>query len=295
MAIPEKQLDTWANQGAMAGSRDTYKSVKTALESTKALYNGQDYTVFLQGSYGNDTNIFAESDVDVVIQLNSALFLDLEALTQADKDALNATMSDAKYGNTQFKKDVVTRLTTEYGDAAKAGDKAITIAAEGNRRKSDVIAAATHRRYFKNSSGNLDYYEGITFFTAGGQQINNFPRHHSDNLTTKHQNTKNWLKPMARILKNMRGKLVDDGMIEAGLAPSYYLEGLLYNVPDDKFGSSYADTFANAINWIRAADRSKFVCANERYYLLRDGSPVTWQAEKCDKFLTAAVKLWNDW
>ena len=29
----------------------------------------------------------------------------------------------------------------------------------------------------------------------------------------------------------MRSKLVDDGIIEKGTGPSYYIEGLLYNVP----------------------------------------------------------------
>ena len=32
---------------------------------------------------------------------------------------------------------------------------------------------------------------------------------------------------MVRILKNMRSRLVEDGSIEKGSAPSYFLEGLL--------------------------------------------------------------------
>ena len=64
---------------------------------------------------------------------------------------------------------------------------------------------------------------------------------------------------------------------------------------NDKFGNSYEDTFVNAINWILDADRSKFVCANEQYYLLFEDSPITWRAEKCEKFLDAAVDLWKQW
>ena len=40
-----------------------------------------------------------------------------------------------------------------------------------------------------------------------------------------------------------------------------FLEGLLYNVPNDKFGTSYEDTFVNAYNWIINADSTEFVCA----------------------------------
>jgi hypothetical protein len=100
---------------------------------------------------------------------------------------------------------------------------------------------------------------------------------------------------MARILKNLRGKLVDEKLIASGLAPSYYLEGLLYNVPNDKFTTSYVDCFVNSINWIQEADKSKFLCANEQYYLLRENSSVSWRASKCDEFLAATVELWKQW
>ena len=66
-------------------------------------------------------------------------------------------------------------------------------------------------------------------------------------------------------------------------------------MPNDQFKDSYADCFVNAINWIQRADKSKFVCANEQYCLLQEGSPVTWRSANCEKFLQAAIKLWKDW
>ncbi len=137
--------------------------------------------------------------------------------------------------------------------------------------------------------------EGICFFSKSGEKIANYPKYHSDNLTTKHKNSQKWFKPMARVLKNLRGKLIDEKMIAGGVAPSYYLEGLLCNVPDEKFNTSYADCFANCLGWIQEADRSKFLCANEQYYLLWENSPVTWRSSKCDEFISAAVELWNQW
>ena len=60
-----------AQIGAQVTSKETYATVKLALESTYAGYADKKYNVFLQGSYGNDTNIYKESDVDVVIRLDS--------------------------------------------------------------------------------------------------------------------------------------------------------------------------------------------------------------------------------
>jgi hypothetical protein len=55
-----------------------------------------------------------------------------------------------------------------------------------------------------------------------------------------------------------------------GIAPSYFLEGLLYNVPSDKFGSSYEDTFVAAYSWmISSRPDSVCVCANQHYYFAR--------------------------
>jgi hypothetical protein len=93
----------------------------------------------------------------------------------------------------------------------------------------------------------------------------------------------------------MRGKLVEDRLIQQGSAPSYFIEGLLYNVPDDKFGGDYANTFAAAINWILEADRSKFVCANKLHPLLGDSVATSWPLPNCDLFLRALVNLWSDW
>lgn len=296
MGIPELQLETWSHQGSIKQSSETYNTIKSALDVSDSTYAEKDCKIFLQGSYGNDTNIYAESDVDIVIKLNDCFLHDLNELSDPQKDAFQAAYSNATYTHANFKDDVLTVLTDRYGNDVSSGDKAIMIAANGGRRKADVIAAVQYRRYYRFSSiSDQSYDEGICFYSKAGEKIANYPKFHSENLTTKHKNTDNWYKPMARVLKNLRGKLVEEKLIAGGVAPSYYLEGLLYNVPDDKFTTSFTDCFVNSINWIREADRSKFVCANEQYYLLREDSPVTWRASKCDEFLAAAVELWKQW
>ena len=62
-----------------------------------------------------------------------------------------------------------------------------------------------------------------------------------------------------RILKNVRRAMVNDGLINKTIAPSYFLEGLLYNVPNDKFSSSFEDTIVSSIDWVIHTDRSQFV------------------------------------
>ncbi len=296
MSIPESQLETWSHQGSITQSSLTYNTLKDGLEAAGTPYAGMGYDVFLQGSYGNDTNIYAESDVDIVIRLKDCFRHDLKKLPDDQQEAFRAAHSDATYTHVHFKRDVLSVLKAAYGNDVHSGDKATNIAANGTRRKADVIAAIQYRRYHKFLSiSDQAYDEGICLFNGAGECIANYPKQHSDNCTKKHQNTQKRFKPMVRVLKNLRGSLIAKNMIADGVAPSYYLEGLLYNVPDSLFTTSYEDCFVNCIKWIQEADRSKFVCANEQYYLLWEDSPVTWRVSKCDAFLAAAVDLWNQW
>jgi hypothetical protein len=297
MTIPESQFETWSHQGSVKQSSDTYNTIKNVLEASNTPYVSKNYSVFLQGSYGNDTNIYAESDVDIVIKLDDCMQSDLTALPQDEKDAYHDTFPNATYTHVDFKRDVIKVLTDKYGNDVKADNKVIKIAASENRRKADVIVAIQFRRYDKfKSVDDQSYDEGICFFNAAGERIANYPKQHTENLTKKHQDTNQWLKPMVRVFKNLRGELVDGGHIGVDIAPSYFLEGLLYNVPSEKFTDSLQGCFINAITWIQEeADKSKLVCANEQYYLLWENSHTSWPKMNCEKFLGAAINLWNDW
>jgi hypothetical protein len=297
MSIPENQLETWAKQGSVTQSQQTYATVRNCLEADDAPYNDKSYSIFLQGSYGNDTNIYADSDVDVVISTSSIYYWDDSELTPEQKVAFHAaTGSGGGYSYNQFRADVITQLTKKFGSSVKPGKKAIFVPGSGSRRDADVLAAVQHRWYTRyNSIYDNRYYDGICFWTSDGTKIVNYPKQHSANCTDKHQNTNSWFKPCVRILKNMRNAMIANGYLKEGVAPSYFIEGMLYNVPNSVFKGSYNQTIAEALNWIKNTDRSKLVCANERYMLLHPTSPVTWRADDLQTYLSAAVKFWNDW
>lgn len=299
MSIPESQLETWAKQGAGVGSASTYASAKSALEGDKAQYTSRDFKVFLQGSYGNDTNIYAESDVDVVIRYDGAFYRDLDHLSDEDKALYLKAFesSEVAYKYSDFKKHAYEALVLVFGTDVKAGNRAIKIKAKGNRRNADVVVAFEHRRYWRfKSHTDCDFYSGITFFNSASEQINNFPKFHSDNATSKHGATSANYKPMVRIFKNMRSRMVEKATLADDDAPSYFIEGLLYNVPNDKFSGSYSEMVYNVLKWLSdTTDRSKWLCVNERYYLAHEGSLVCWSPIKRDAFINAVVQFWNDW
>ena len=297
MAISEIQLETWSHVGAVQTSRDTYVTIKRALESSNARYANRNFEIFLQGSYGNDTNIYAESDVDIVICCSDTFFYDLQHLSAEQAAAFRLQTGSASYNYNDFKASVKDALTAAFGSSVTTGTKAIKIAANGSRRSADVIPSFEHRRYY--SYGTYDqqsFYRGVTFFSSAAQQIDNFPKFHSDNLTTKHQATSNRFKPAIRIFKNIRSQLVDRKVLEKGDAPSYFVEGLLFNVPNTAFKGSQNDMVLAILQWLHEnPDRTNFVCANERHYLLRDGHPICWPKVNGEKFIREAIRFWNEW
>src|SRR6266567_7730262 len=198
MPIPESQLETWSHQGSITQSSDTYATIKRALEAADTKYAGKDFQVFLQGSYGNDTNIYAESDVDVVIRLDSVYYHDTLALTPDELAAFNANSIAGTYQYADYKGHVIAGLQRSFGvGAVKAGKKAIKIDAAGNRRSADVEAAVQFRCYRRYSIYNTeDFEQGICFFTPSGSMIANYPKQHSENCTAKHQATRSLFKQM---------------------------------------------------------------------------------------------------
>jgi len=282
MGIPESQLETWSHQGAIAIAKTTADSIKNALNSYTDWPDGIDFEVYLQGSYKNDTNIRGDSDVDVVAQLNSCFY---NNLSEDQKRVLGLT--PASYCWSEFRADTINALKSYYGQSRIAeGNKSIQIAASAGRLPADVIICSQYRKYRTVSNDN--YTEGICFWTRkDGRQVINYPKVHYDNGVSKHQNSSRWSKPVVRLFKNCRGSISGDA------TPSYFLECMLYNVPNSKFGSSYRDTFCNIVNWLSEASLNDFVCQNGQLKLF-GLTPEQWNTNQARTFINNLVSLWNN-
>ncbi len=296
MTFSESQLETWSHQGAIAGSAETYRVIKNALDSRNAGYSNESYTIFLQGSYGNDTNIYAESDVDIVIRCDSTYFAQISELNTSQQELYESDRIPPTYSYSQYKQHVIAALEQAFGSDVEIGKKAIKIRPRGNRRSADVIPAFEHRHYYGYDARNAPrYHSGITFFTSASEQVNNFPQQHSANLTSMHQATYHRLKPLVRIFKNIRSRMVDDGAIAKHVAPSYFLEGMIYNVPNNLIIGSKVNQVASVLNWLNSHPNiSDLVCANGIHWLVRDWHSTSWPLAHFQTYLRSTIEYWNN-
>ena len=296
MPIADQQLQTWAHQGSVAQSKATHESIRAVLNDDRSPYYSKEFDDFLQGSYANDTNIYADSDVDIVIRLTSTYYYDASELTPDARANFDRDRVPATYELWEFKRDVAAWLTRHYGQGVRIGTKAIFIPGNGNRRDADILVAAEHRDY--QSYGGFmgpQLHDGVVFETNTGRRIVNYPRQHRENLTAKNLETNSWLKRTVRVFKNMRNEMIDEGYLDQGIAPSYFIEGLLYNVPTNQFGYSHLMSVTNCLDFIQRTASNDLLCANERHWLVRDNQDVCWSSASFESFRLGLRLFWESY
>jgi hypothetical protein len=203
----------------------------------------------------------------VVVQLNETFYHDISALDFIQAQAYEAQRVPAQYDWHQFRIDVLTALQAHYGAASvDPRNKCITVLAGGARLTADLVVAAEFRQYSRFASpADEAHTTGMTFWTIReGRQIVNWPKQHYDNGVAKNhrRRTNGHFKPAVRMIKNARSTAVDRRLLLEADAPSFLVECLIYNVPDEQFVSSRQQTFYNVLSWLESRDMSEFVCGN---------------------------------
>lgn len=254
----------------------------------------------MQGSYRNSTNIRGDSDVDVVVEFNSLFYSNKDELSWQQLQDFNECYSDGKYSLTSFTDAVIQRLKCYYGDAyVKVGNNSIKILANSGRLDCDVICCAEYREYRSFSKvATTNYAKGIVFWTnETDEKVVSFPKIHFDNGRLKTQVCNSNYKSTIRIIKNMKAKLVNNGTIKSSLAPSYFIEGFIFNMPDINFKntSHYARVLAvlNTLYNYSDSQLEELVCQNKQRYLFGNTNQ-QWSIVDCKTFRDQLIKFWND-
>jgi len=299
VSIPTSQLETWSNPGADDSAMKTYNRVKNVLTADDSIpqEKGKDFEVYLQGSYKNSTNIYADSDVDLVIQLNSTWRRNLSRLSAIQTSKYKENFSSASYGLDDFHDDVVSTLRSYYGwSAVTVEDRALVLDSDSLPLTADIVVCLQYRRYNQfNSKYDQDYDEGIIFQDKStDEEIISYPKIHYENGAAMNQSVYGRFRETIRIFKNARSYLVSKGEISDELAPSYCIECLLYNVPSGKYKNDYQERYVEIVNWLVETQLSEFDCQNEIQNLFGSDS-TQWSTSGAVSFIAQLVDLWNNW
>ena len=144
-------------------------------------------------------------------------------------------------------------------------------------------------------SGYGRFVEGIAFTALRDNvRIVNYPKKHYDNGAAKSRYTRDRYKRTVRMFKNARNRLESDNLIGKNLAPSYFIECLLYNAPDRAFQPRFQDTYCSIVNWINSATLDGLVCQNEQHHLFGNHAQ-QWSTSDARTLCQGLISLWNNW
>ena len=288
MAIPEAQLETWSNKGAEQGSRNTITSVVRALSSHQ-WPDGMRYEPYLQGSYPNETNIRGDSDVDIVVEMISSFYHDVT--DENDKRVLGLT-GGGRYNFNDFRHEVTTALTNYYNaETVSPDDKCIKVLrGSTNRLDADVVPCVAYKHY----RGTSVAAEGIMLWDQkSGEAIVNYPKLHLQNGSFIEGFSEGDYKGTIRIFKNAR-----TAKPEISNLPSYFIEGLCYNLSTDCYAGSRQQTVLNCLSELNAAKNNgrlaNFTAQNGVQTMFGD-KPFQIRLEDAEEFILDIVNLWNNW
>ena len=243
--------------------------------------SGMTYDVFLQGSYKNDTNLRRDSDVDLVIQLGSRIRPRVAALTGAELQRNDAHKFALERWQS-FRSHALSAMKAEFGDSVTAGRKSLKLAQGKTPAPADLVVT-------------LKFEDGLAFYLPDERRwVKSYPQHHYQRGVKKEGATSNQFKRTIRMFKAARNHLIANGAIKDGEAPSYFVECLLYNVPNNLFVPNLAKTYIDCLNWVRSAQLEGLQCQNRKAPLFGNQRD-QWIVGRARRYIEAMQVLWREW
>lgn len=123
-------------------------------------------------------------------------------------------------------------------------------------------------------------------------RVKNWPEQHYDNGVNKNTNTNRRYKRVVRILKALSNEMSDNGIDAAKQVPSFLIECLAWNVPNEYFGSTtYRSTVRAVLAYLFNNTMSDDKCSewgevSELKYLFRPSQP--WTRQQAHNFISAS-------
>ena len=239
------------------------------------------YSVFLQGSYQNATNLSGDSDVDVVIQLASRIRPKVVALRSTELEASDVHRFALQRWRS-FRDHALRALRAEFAASATSGRKSLKVAKGKIPAAADVVVTLKHE-------------DGLALFVPDERRwvVSYTQRHHRQGMK-KERAAGNRFKRTVRMFKAARNHLFANGNLNQRDAPSYFVECLLYNVPDGLFSQRMTTTYVDILEWLAGSPSRDFVTQSEKMRLFGPRQE-QWSPDQARRFISALRQLWEGW
>ncbi len=209
--------DTLAGWTAPSSDTEQEKQERTERMIREAIaahngFSGCQLSIYAKGSYANNTNVRADSDVDVAVQCTEAEYWEeSEAGAHPPRSPYKGPWTPQK-----LRSELVSALTTKFPGQMDA----------------DVVPCFSYGYYFPLGVSR----PGTKIFTTSGTSIVNYPSQQLDKGRAKNVRTGNSFKKAVRVLKRVENAMLAGGAHRQ--VPSFFIECIAYNCPDSIFGGA---------------------------------------------------------
>ncbi len=228
----ESQLSNWTNPSSdteQSKQERTERMIRQALDAHAPLNDCQ-FTVYTKGSYANNTNVRSDSDVDISVECTECIYWQEESIGAHPS---NSSPYTGKWKPSTLRSEIIIALANKFPDQVDAtGSTAIQINSSSARVDADVVPCFSFEYHF--SGGNS--VQGVKVFKTDGSSIENYPKQQIQYGRDKNNRTNYNYKKVVRILKRVQLLLVDADKFRE--VPSYFIESLVFNCPDELFSYS---------------------------------------------------------
>ncbi|WP_440616404.1 nucleotidyltransferase domain-containing protein [Cysteiniphilum sp. 6C5] len=268
------------------------RQIREAISISDKLRN-RNIKVFQQGSYRNRVNIRKDSDVDIGIVCFDTFFPEYPDDNVKAFIEKRGNIKTSSYVYATFKNEIEEALVNRFGRSnVERGSKSFDIKENSYRVEADVAAFFEHRRYDKHG----EYISGVEMKpdNCSPSRVKNWPEQHYENGVRKNTETDRLYKRMVRILKSLSNEMQLEGIVSAQKMPSFLLECLVWNAPNEYFSSSgYKPLVRSILAYLFNNTRSDKECSewgevSELKYLFRSSQP--WTRQEVHDFIYDA---WN--
>ncbi|MEU3649279.1 nucleotidyltransferase [Lentzea sp. NPDC034063] len=286
----EERLNTWTDLSSpteKTKQKRTERMIEEAITAHAPLKSCT-LDVYAKGSYANQTNVKADSDVDIVVQCKNALYYD-----EATPGCSGVSgVYDGEWSPYRLRTELEVALRKKFPDQIdNSGSIAIKIASSSARVDADVVPCFDYRYYWSSSS----YVEGTRIFRKNNSSLENYPAQQLSEGATKDTNTLWSYKATVRILKRVENLMAESGFHHE--VPSFFVECLTYNCPNRLFiEATWTNRVRNVLIhlWGNLAgsepqhEPDRWLEANNRKFLFDTSQP--WTRSDGKAFAKAA---WN--
>lgn len=262
----------------------TERMIREAISSHEP-FNNCSLSVFAKGSYANNTNVRADSDVDIAVKCTDVLYWkESEKGIHTPGKPYEGTWTPAK-----LRAELASAMNAKFpGQVDTSGSTAIQINSSSARVDADVVPCFSYRYYMKYGTR-----DGTKIFKTDGSSIVNYPVQQMENGTAKNKATGYAYKKGARLLKRIENTMAADGTFRE--LPSFFMECLAYNCPDHVFShSTWTERLRAMLFYIwdnlqgDEPDQGRWLEVNECFFLFH--SDQKWSRKDGRDFAKAA---WN--